>query len=455
MGTIQLEYSRSYSEFLHPTWQRVVHGRPVAEILARLRHSQWLDAPAMGRLQAHELRALLAHAGTHVPYYRELFARLRFDPRELTSREDLVALPLLDRETIRERYQELVSTPYRGRNIQKQTSGTSGVPLRFEYSNDSEAWRQATRLRAYEWAGYRPGVPTLYYWGTGTHVPQRLEAIKTRLDRALRREVYVDCARQDDRAMRATARLIARMQPTVIVAYTRALALLARWVLDHEARRWGDIAIVGGAEAMLPADRAVIERAFGPRVCETYGARETMLIAAECDAHEGMHVAEESVLVEIVREDGTLAVPGETGTVLVTDLHNFGMPLVRYANGDLATWGPEQACRCGRGMRRIAKVDGRVSDTLRDGNGAPVPGMLFISLLNSHAAEIQEFQAVQKRDGEVELRIVPGRSWSEERFAQTKQRLAGYFDGLSFEVRVVDAIARDPSGKQRAVLVER
>jgi phenylacetate-CoA ligase len=419
-----------------------------------LQRTQWLDADVLARLQAEDLRDLLVYAGSNVPYYKELFGQARFDPRAVTSRDNLAELPLLTRDIVRERYDALVDPAHRGRNIGKQTTGTTGVPLRFEYSNLSETWRQAMRLRAYEWAGYRQGFPALHYWGTGTHVPRGLRAVKTTVDRTLRREVYVDCARQDDASMFAVARLIESMRPCTIIAYAHALATFARWVLDRQERAWDDVPVIAGAEAMMPADRAALERVFGPRVYETYGARETMLMAAECDLHEGMHVAEENLVIEIVRADGSPAPAGETGEVVVTDLHNFGMPLIRYANGDLATWSPPGRCRCGRTLRRLARVEGRRSDTMRAGNGAPVPGMVFNSLLNAHEAEIREFQAFQWRSGDVELRIVPGHAWSEERFGATAQRLASYFEGLPFRVVLVDAITPDPSGKRRAVIVE-
>ena len=180
-----------------------------------------------------------------------------------------------------------------------------------------------------------------------------------------------------------------------------------------------------------------------------------MLIAAECEAHDGLHVSEENVLVEIVRQDGSPVGPGETGAVALTDLHNTSMPLIRYVNGDMATWAPAGTCRCGRNLRRIARVDGRSNDTMRDARGAPVPGMLFISLLNAHEAEIKEFQAVQRPSGEVVLRIVPGREWANGRFDETARRLASYFQGLPFEIALVDSIPSDPSGKRRAVVVER
>lgn len=454
MKSFEGAYSRAYSALLYPTWQRVVRRRPIGRLLGLLQRTEWLDAHTLAWAQTGELRDLLAYAGTHVPYYRELFARTGFDSRAVRSREDLAALPRLTRDIVRDRYEDLVSPELRGTNVCKQTSGTTGAPLRLAYCNTSEAWRQAVRLRAYAWAGYHPGVRSVHYWGTGGRVPTGLRAAKTRVDRFLRREVYVDCARQDEAAMRAMCALLGRLEPSVVIAFTRALAGFSRWCADHDARTWADTSVICGAEAMMPADRAAIVASFGPRVFETYGGRETMLIACECEAHEGMHVAEENLIVEILRDDGSPAKPGETGALVVTDLHNYGMPFIRYANGDLATWLPEEQCRCGRWLRRLASVDGRVSDTLRNAGGAPVPGIVFHSLLNAHAAEIREFQAVQRRGGQIELRIVPGGAWSESRFAASRQRLASYFEGLPFEVKVVDAIARDPSGKQRSVVVE-
>jgi phenylacetate-CoA ligase len=447
-------YASVYESVLFPGWQGFVRGRPVHRYSRSLEASQWFDREALDRVQLAHLRTLLGHAAAHVPYYRDLFRSLRFDPRGVTALGDLEALPVLTRDTIRERYEDLLDPAHRGRTIRKQTSGSTGSPVRFEYCNDSETWRQAVRLRAYRWGGYRQGLPTLHYWGTGTRVAQGLRAARIGLDRTLRREVYVDAACQDEDAMRRTAARIARMKPRAIVAYTQALAGFARWVLDRGAREWGNIIVLGGAEPMLPRDRAVLEQVFGPEIYETYGSRETMLIAAECDHHSGLHVAEENLIVEIAR-DGRSVGADEAGSVLVTDLHNFAMPFIRYANGDAAQWSAAGPCACGRELRRLARVEGRLADTMRTKTGAPVPGMLFISLLNAHEAEIREFQAVQRPSGAVELRVVPGRGWSKAAFAATSERLANYFGGLPFEVVLVATIAADASGKRRHVIVER
>ena len=442
-------YAWTYENVLYPAWQRLVRSRGIEKYVQTLEETQWATPDAIERRQVEELRALLQHA-KEVPYYREVFQKLGFDPRDVSSRADLAQLPLLTREIIHERHDDLLH-PARGATIHKGTSGTTGRPLQFEYSNDSEAWRQALRLRGYGWAGYHQGLPVLHYWAQPPVVPHGLNAAKIRVDRALKREVYIDAVAQDEASLRHAAEVIHFMRPRVIVGYAKATSLFARFVNDHRLRSWHDIPVICGAEALLEADRAAIERAFGPAF-ETYGSRETMLIAAECSAHSGMHLSEENLVVEIVK-DGRVVEPGVTGDVVVTDLHNLAMPFIRYVNGDLASITSEQ-CPCGRGLRKIEKVQGRACDTLRDPAGAPIPGMLFIALFARKDDLVSQFQVVQRPSGEVLLKVVPGHEWNDATFAEIERRFREQLRGLPLNVERCEAIPASTSGKLRPIVVE-
>jgi phenylacetate-CoA ligase len=415
---------------------------------------QWRSQEEVERYQLHALRALLEYAGRHIPYWRETFRRAGFDPRGVGGREDLSALPVLTREIVRERYEDLVDPAHAASNLKKSTSGSTGVPLAFEYSRESESWRQAVRIRGYSWSGYRPGLPTFFYWAVvGGRAPLGRRA-KIRLDRAFRRETFFDSMRQDESARRRALELFRRARPAVVICYTQACAQFARWIVENRLRDWPDIPVLCGAEAVLPSDRAAIARAFGSEVFETYGSRETMLLAAECAAHDGMHLMEENLLVE-VRVAGRAASAGEAGDVLVTDLHNYGMPLIRYQNGDVARTGQASPCVCGRGLRRLARVEGRRADVLKDREGNAVPGVVVHVLFSDVRRDlVRQFQAVQRSSGEVVLRVVRGPDWSQERFDVAIRRLGEYLRGLPLTVEFADRIAPAQNGKMRTVVVE-
>jgi len=440
---------------LWPGWERFARRRTTPEHLAFVEAMQWCPPEAIERYQLHALRALLQHAGRHVPYWRETFRRLGFDARDVVKREDLAALPVLTREIVRERYRDLIDPNLAAYNLQKGTSGSTGAPLKFEYAPESECWRQAIRVRGYSWSGYRPGLPVFYYWALVSKPPNRSRGLKIRLDRILKRETFVDSMCQDEAARRRALALLRRARPAVVVCYTQSCAQFARWIVDQGLRDWDDIPVLCGAEAVLAADRAAISRAFGPHVFETYGSRETMLIAAECEAHEGMHLMEENLLVEIARAGAPVAT-SEAGDVLVTDLHNYGMPLIRYQNGDVAAMSAGPPCRCGRGLRVLQRVDGRRADTLIDREGNPIPGVVFHVLFSDARQDlVRQFQAVQRPTGDVVLRVVRGHDWSPERFGAVAERFGHYLGGLPFSVEYCGAIVPAANGKMRTIVVER
>jgi phenylacetate-CoA ligase len=448
-------YAGAMRHAMWPAWERVLRGRATPQHLAFVERMQWRPAEEIRRYQLHSLRALLHYASVHTPYWRELFSRLRFDPRDVQRLEDISALPVLTRETVRERYRDMVDPGHEATNVKKSTSGSTGAPLKFEYSWDSESWRQAIRIRGYSWSGYGPGLPVLYYWATSGTRRTRAAALKVRLDRAFKRETFVDSMKQDEAARREALAVLRRTRPAVIVCYTQSCAQFARWIVDRGLRDWPDVPVLCGAEALHPADRAVIAEAFGPHVFETYGSRETMLLATECEAHDGMHVMDENVLLEVSR-GGRPAAPGEVGDVLVTDLHNLGMPLIRYENGDVARAGSAARCACGRGLGRLERVEGRRADILRDREGNAVPGMVFhVMFADAHGDLVRQFQAVQRPSGAVVLRVVRGREWSQQRFDDVVRRLGGYLKGLPFSVEYRDGIPPAPNGKMRTVVVER
>jgi len=188
-------------------------------------------------------------------------------------------------------------------------------------------------------------------------------------------------------------------------------------------------------------------------VFDKYGSREFSGIAYECEAHAGHHVVAENYIVEILK-DGVPASPGEMGEVVITDLNNFCMPMIRYRIGDLAmAMDPAEACACGRGLPRIGRIEGRVQAIIVGSNGTYMPGTFFQHLFKDYEHLVRQFQVVQHERGAIELKIVQGPRFEEEAFGElvaTLRRFVG--DDMRIEVVFVDRIAMVRTGKHQAAI---
>jgi phenylacetate-CoA ligase len=452
-------YGKVLAQALFPAFE-AARGRPTVPLLRYLATTERWAPDALQTLQVGLLRRLLRHAYRHTAHYRGVLDQRGLVPEDFTSLDDLSRLPLLDRPTLRDSMQARTASAPPAAVIRKTTSGSSGDPVEVLYNAESRHWRDSIRWRGYGWGGYRIGMRALHYWG---FVPQKSGTLwsrsKVAADRFIKRDRYVDCTPRGDEALAAITDEVRRFRPDVIVAYASGAAALAKYVAEHRKREWGSIPVLTGAEKLLPQDREPIERVFGP-VFETYGCREFMLVASECEAHDGLHVSMENMIVELlVREpDGTVraARPGETGEVTITDLHNLACPMIRYVNGDLAVARADSMCACGRGLSRIGPIEGRTTDTMIDGAGRPVGGLVFNILFSSIGHVAKAFQVVQRRDRSVVFKVVPwvGPRLPEPEEQRLRAHAARYLPGVPFTIEVVHEIPPGAAGKRRVVVVE-
>jgi len=451
-------YGPIFRYLLYPGWETAIRGRPTLSHLRRLERTQWCSLDEILTLQSRELSRLLEHVWEHVPHYRRRFAEAGVSPRDVRQVGDLVKLPLLTRQQATADFEARKSSKPPLPVIDKATSGTTGAPLVFAYDHGSEYWRVATKLRGYGWAGYQPGDRSLHFWGSPVLArPALPKRAKTALDHFVRREHYVDCTQRSEDQLARVVAAIRKLRPSVIVCYAQAGASLARYVNQSGNRDWADISVITAAERLFPSDRENLQQAFGPQIFETYGNREVMLIAAECEAHQGLHLSMENLIVEVVVRNGDQsrpAEPGELGEVVLTDLHNYGAPFIRYLTGDLAIQHAAGRCDCGRALTRLSGVEGRSTDTLRDGAGRAVSGLFFNVLFASLAHKVREFQVVQRRDRGIELKLVPTNQFDDALLEQLRQHCGKHIPGVELRTELVTELIPDRSGKLRVVTVE-
>jgi len=452
-------YGFLFQRVLYPGLQSGLKRRPTLDHLRELERTQWCSLEELQALQERDLRRLLAHAFENIPYLRERYRAAGLEVGDVRHLDDLGKLPLLTRDEAREHFAERRSVAPPFATIDKSTSGTTGRPLAFAYDFGSEYWRQATKLRGYGWAGYQLGDTSIHYWGSPSLKPPPFgRRLKETVDHSFRREHYVDCTERSEQALDRVVAQIRAIKPKVIVCYAQAGAALARHVNAKGARDWNDINVICAAERLFASDRSAMISAFGPGVFETYGNREVMLIAAECEAHAGMHQSMENLIVEVVVREGErqrVAEPGELGEVAITDLHNYGAPFVRYLTGDLAVARVNERCACGRWLSRLESIEGRATETLRDAQGNPVSGMFFSVLMAYLADKVREFQVIQRRDNAIDLRLVPVGTLDDSLLQAIKDHIGKYVPGVPLRPEVVSELLPDRTGKRRVVVVEK
>jgi phenylacetate-CoA ligase len=200
---------------------------------------------------------------------------------------------------------------------------------------------------------------------------------------------------------------------------------------------------------LLPHERQKIEEVFGVKVTDRYGCEEVGLIASECEKHEGMHLNIEHLLVEFIGEDGSPTAPGESGRIVVTDLVNRAMPLIRYAIEDVGM-PVSRMCSCGRGLPRMESVTGRVADFLLKNDGTKVAGVSLIENTLTRFSGLDQMQIVQDSLEEFLVRIVPGGAFTSETTRQMEEYFKEIFgENIHIEFTLVDAIQPEKSGKFR------
>jgi phenylacetate-CoA ligase len=442
MGLLDLACRR----LIRPLWERRDDGR-AARLGDELARRQF-DPPAVVRArQVVALRRVLRHAAATVPYYRDLFGRVGFRPDGVRSADDLHALPLLTKTTIRERSLELMSESFRNEPLtRKTTSGSTGVPLEVRLDGGGLSWKRACTLRSDEWSGWRCGGRVAKVWGNPEY---RRHGIKGWLrNRLYERAVHLDTLAMTPAAMRRFVATLDRSRPELLFGHAHSLFLLADFIDRHDLKAHRPAGIIATAMVLHDWQRRRIEATFGCPVTNRYGCEEVSLIACECERHHGLHVNADSVFVEIVR-DGKPAPPGTPGSIVVTDLSNYAMPLVRYLIGDVGVLA-ERACPCGRAFPLLESIEGREADYVVTADGRLISGISLTENFAVLVPGVAQLQIVQEQVRRFLFRIVRGGDWG----PASDRTLAGlvaerFGKNVRYTVEFVDLIPQEPSGKYR------
>ncbi|MCK9356027.1 MAG: hypothetical protein M0R22_02600 [Dehalococcoidia bacterium] len=442
---------------VYPTFARhvlapaydLLRGTQTMRSLSELEASQWWPAARIEELQSERLQRLTHYAYERVPYYRRLMDSRGISPDSIKTAADLPLLPVLFKSDVREHADELLAQGFPRRElVHGRTGGSTGTPLTFYSSRENRYSHGVARaLRALQWAGVHPGDATIRVATQGSRgYASRLGAPA----RFLSRETFEDSAGFSDSSLPLIVERIARLRPRALRGFPSALCIIAEFIRESGTRAPEVGAVVTGAEQLFDEQRALLRDVFGSEPFNKYSSYENFDIASECEAHAGLHVAAEDLIVEVVDDEGHPVEPGRQGLVVITGLHEYGLPLIRYCTDDESSL-LEGTCECGRSLPRLSNVIGKTGNIIHTPSGKRLsPFALHPSGIAPLG--VRQFQFIQERLDHVTVRVVPNTclsvSDSQALAAAVRSNFGSTLgDDVLVDVLVVDRIEPTPAGK--------
>jgi phenylacetate-CoA ligase len=420
---------------------------PVWGYYRSLLKTQYLTPPELRAIQLGKLRRLVAAANARFPFWQSRFATSGFS-LSVDSLEALQRLPILEKHELPSILQQ-GNLPTDGL-LPQRSGGTTGQPVTIYATPNHVYWSQACVLRFYHWMGYHLGErrAKLFAAPTRTGIPEL--TWRNRLRNRLGNLLFLDVLNLTPDQIRHVETRLNQFRPRLIMGYASRMDFVASKLLQQgRALALHDTLIMNAAEP-APADlRDRVARAFNGRFFDHYGTREVGQIADECVAGRGLLVHMEFMLVEIVRDNGEWVAPGEEGEIVVTQLENHGMPVLRYRVGDRAVRTDETGV-CGTGLQIIPEVLARSDDVLIRADGSRVGQWTFRHVIKDFP--VAEFQAVQHTPESVRVRIVLDTPQGAARLLEIQHALENILRGFRVDLETVDQIPLSTSGKQMSLI---
>ena len=386
-----------------------------------LSRNQWFGPEKLRGLQEKRLREIITHAYNSVPLYKEKFDAQGIKPEDIRSLEDLRKLPFTTKQEVRE------GIPHRSiaggfdlRDcIRASTSGTSGGPMPVFYDKRFWDYCQAAWIFRKQWAiGVEPWQKVLVIEFSA---PPKRDQDRSREPAEERREsrgreslgpiVRLLRSRRrsvplfDDANQVLTHML--RFDPKLVRGSPSYLRLLAEAMADRGVDGVADKVVRTEGELTDDVTRRYLESSFKCRVFDEYSSWDFGNGAWECTRREGYHIDADMLIMEVVR-GGEQASAGERGEIVVTNLLNYAMPLIRYRVGDLGIL-DDKYCSCGRGLPLLKSIEGRMADCFALPRGQLIAPRTIMTAIQASPG-VSRYQAVQESMSQVRIQLMKRKS---------------------------------------------
>lgn len=410
--------------------------------------TQWLSREELFQIQWIKIKNLVNHAYNNVPYYHNLFDKMRLKPFDIRTIEDFRKIPILTKDIIRRNYNNiLANNKFIFQPRKKKTGGSTGNTLRFYIDRKSHSALWAFMYRSWNIGSWNPGEKIIFLGGGSLY--SSTNEFRKMIYRKLNNWLFLSAFDSNEQNMWKWIKKIKKFRAKYMYAYASSAYLFANFLENNGIRDISFKSVFTTAEVLYPKFRQVIEKVFSCEVFDTYGGVDGAGYAFECKEHNGLHIVVENSYLEILNESNNIVKDGEEGEVVSTDLYNYAMPFIRYRVGDIATF-TSNSCMCGRGLPLLRNIKGRSCDFIISKNGTKVHGEYF-SHLFEEVAWISQFYVVQNSKEEILIYLKIDNNYSEREFKKLRRIMKNKFADMEIKIILTEKIPMMPSGKFKFV----
>ncbi|WP_456460951.1 phenylacetate--CoA ligase family protein [Lutibacter sp.] len=406
---------------------------------------QWED------YQTKELRRLLVHAFTTVPYYKDSYEKSGFSIQDFKQFDlsDLHKLPYLEKDDLRKFGTTTLLSSNRKRGKFYSSSGSTGTPVKIYFSKEfHQTWSALYEARVRNWANVNYKVPRAMIGGRRV-IPTAKSAAPFYRYNFAESQAYFSAYHISNTTASEYIAGLKKSKAVYLVGYATSIYLLAQSIENQQLKAPQLKAVLTSSEKLTQNMRQIIENVFQCKVFDAYSGVEACGLISENDEKE-LLFSPDSGIMEVLNAEGNYVNYGETGEVVATSLLNYDQPLIRYRIGDTVRISKNQQTRSGYQMLKIEEIEGRTEDIIMGSGGQKM--VRFHSVFIDIKSIIMS-QVIQTSHTQLAIKLVVDNSYEKGKSEKIMlKRIKSQLGEVTIEFLYVDTIAKTANGKYKAVI---
>ncbi len=415
--------------------------------LNEIEKTQWYSYDKIKKNQWEKVKKIIKYAYKETDFYRERLDEVNIKPEDISSPKDLLRVPSLTREDLNKNREKMISKSYDKKKLYKNyTGGSTGKPVILYLTKEKREISHAIKMRYYKWYGCDIGDPIARLWGAERDIGKNIGTFRRIFNDYCLNHLNINTFDLTEKKINAYNEKIKNFKPKIIGSYVSSAYLFSKIIKKNNLNPPEIKSMFVTAETLHEFQRSLIESSFRCPVFNIYGSREFGDMVSECPEQRKLHINSENVYIEFIK-NGKHCKPGETGEIFVTDLVNYGMPILRYQIGDIGEPSYER-CKCGRGLPLIKNIKGRVTDNFIRSDGGFVHGEFFTHLFYNKNG-IEQFQIIQESKNLIIIKIKKSGEINKKTIKHIEKFILRAMGNIDVKFIFVDKIIPNATGKYR------